>query len=249
MKHKVMIIPFITDSHGRVRFVVVKEGRYNEWSFVCGNCRKNEINNPLKTALRELREETKDTMVLSSPLKYIFKYSPMTITENEISGQDEDKDEKILFHIFIFNVQGMKPAGVIKNYYTRLKSGYKCYNKNYIETIGIAFMTITDLTRKKMWPFVISKLINNQSFWEDVAFLRNENYKHQLQQHDKEKRIFSTPTPWGALMCASGSVGRVELVPRRKYTRFAFQPKVQRHVPRSSRYGHFNFKRKGHRGW
>ena len=243
-----MVIPFITDSHGRVRFVVVKEGLYNEWSFVCGNCRKNEVNNPLKTALRELREETKDTMVLSSPLKYIFKYTSMPIIEKEINGK-KDANEPILFHVFVFNVQGIKPAGVIKNYYTRLKNNYKCYNRNYIETIGIAFMTITDLTRKKMWPFVISKLINNQQFWEDVAFLRNENYKRKLQYNDKEKRILPTPTSWGTFKCTSGSIARVELVPRRTYTSFTYQPKIQRHVPKSSRYGHFNFKNKGHRGW
>ena len=245
MKHKVMSIPFITDSHGRVRFVVVKEGLYNEWSFVSGNCRKNERSNPLKTALRELREETKDTLVLSSPLRYIFKYAPMIINEKELGGKGDDD---ILFHIFVFNIQGIKPAGVIKNYYTRMKTSYKHNNLNYNETIGIAFMTITDLARKKMWPFIISRLINNQTFWEDVAFLRNENYKRKLQ-NDKEKRLFPSTTPWGSFKCTRGAFGRVDLVPRRSNPHFAYQPKVQRYIRKSSRYGHFNFKRKGHRGW
>ena len=240
-----MSIPFITDSHGRVGFMVVKEGRYNEWSFVCGNCRKSETSNPLRTALRELREETMDTMILSSPLKYIFKYSPMVIDEKEIGGKENNP---ILFHIFVFNVQGMKPAGIIKNYYTRLKTGYKKYDRNYRETEGIAFMTITDLTRKKMWPFVISKLINNQGFWEDVAFLRNENYKQQLQ-YDTKQGLLSTSTPWGSFRCSPGAVARAEVVPRRMPPRFAFQPKVQRYVHRSPCYRHFKFKKRGHRGW
>ena len=110
MKHKVMVVPFITDSHGRVRFVVVKEGLYNEWSFVCGNCRKNEINNPLKTALRELREETKDTMVLSSPLKYIFKYTPMPITEKEINGKKPPTIQFYFMCLFLTSRASSQPV-------------------------------------------------------------------------------------------------------------------------------------------
>ena len=245
MKHKVMVVPFITDSHGRIRFVVVKEGRFNEWSFVCGNCKKNEISNPIKTALRELREETLDTLVLSFPLKYIFKYSPMVINEKELNGTGTDT---ILFHIFIFNIQGIKPPGVIKNYYTRLKHNYKRNDRNYMETIGIAFMTITDLTQKKMWPFVIHKLINRQYFWEDIAFLRNENYKCKLQ-HDQKKRLLSSTSPWSSFKCTPRSVGRVELVPRRTHSKFPFQQKVQRYVSRSSSYRHFKTQHPGTGGW
>ena len=246
MKHKVMVVPFITDTHGRVRFLVVKEGRYNEWSFVCGNCKKNEVSNPLKTALRELREESRDTMVLASPLKYIFKYTSMVIKEEELGGQGGH--EPILFHIFVFNVQGIRPAGVIKNYYSRYKQRYKRNNINYNETIGIAFMTITDLTRKKIWQFVMAKLINNQNFWEDVAFLRNENYKRQLQ-YDKEKRLFPSSTPWSAFKCSPRAFGRVELVPPRTNPRFPYQPKISRYVPKSTCYRHFHSKKKGSRRW
>jgi len=245
MKHKVMVIPFMTDSHGRVRFVVIKEARFDEWSFVCGNCRKNEISNPLKTALRELREETLDTLVLSAPLKYIFKYSSMVINEKELDGKGT---EQILFHIFVFNIQGIKPPGVIKNYYTRMKRNYKRSIRDYRETIGIAFMTITDLSRKKMWPFIINKLINNQYFWEDVAFLRNENYKCKLQ-YDKEQKLLPSATPWGSFKCSSGAVGRVELVPRRSNPKFTYQQRVQRYVSKSSRYRHFSTYEKGEGNW
>jgi hypothetical protein len=246
MKHKVMVVPFMTDSHGRVRFVVVKEARFNEWSFVCGNCRKNEISNPLKTALRELREETLDTLVLSAPLKYIFKYSSMIVEEKELDGKGTDQ---ILFHVFIFNIQGIRPPGVIKNYYTRMKRKYKRSNRDYAETMGIAFMTITDLSKKKLWPFVIKKLINNQYFWEDVAFLRNENFKHQLQHDDKEKRLLSAATPWGSFKCSSGAIGRVELVPRQRPSKFTYQQRFQRYVSKSSRYRHFNTYTTSERDW
>ena len=246
MRQKVMVVPFITDAHGRVRFVVVKEGRYNEWTFVCGNCKKNETSNPLKTALRELREESKDTMVLSTPLRYIFKYTPMIITEKEMTGGKGN--QPILFHVFIFNVQGIKPTGVIKNYYTRMKCGYKKNNINYVETIGIAFMTITDLARKKMWPFVITKLINNQQFWEDVAFLRNENYKCTIQ-HDTKEGMVSPPTPWGSYKCPPNAVGRVEMVPRRTNPRIAHKQKICRYVWKSTRYSHFNTKANSGTGW
>ena len=138
----------------------------------------------------------------------------MIVEEKELDGKGTDQ---ILFHVFIFNIQGIRPPGVIKNYYTRMKRKYKRSNRDYAETMGIAFMTITDLSKKKLWPFVIKKLINNQYFWEDVAFLRNENFKCiNYNTMTKNKRLLSAATPWGSFKCSSGAIGRVELVPRQR---------------------------------
>lgn len=245
MKHKVLVVPFMTDTNGRVRFVVVKERRFNEWSFVCGNCKKNEISNPVKAALRELREETLDTLVISSPFKYMFKYSPTVVKRTDIGEEGED----VLFHVFLFNIQGIKPPGVIKNYYTRRKQNYKSSNRDYTETMGIAFMTITDLSRKKMWPFLVSRFINNQKFWEDIAFLKNENYQRQLQ-YDKKQEILSSVFAWSTLKCSPGALGRVELVPRaRGNPKFPYQQRVQRYVSRSPRFSHFKSYKKSEGDW
>ena len=245
MKEKVLVVPFITDSHGRVRFLVVKEARYDEWTFVCGNCKHGEKSNPLNTALRELREETKDTLVVSTPLKYIFKYKSFVTTDKGVCSH---KHQQILFHVFVINIQGINSGGIIKNYYTRMKTGYKSTQRCYMETIGISFMTITDLSTKRLWPFIINNVLYNDSFWLDVAYLRNENYKRSLQ-NDKQQRSLSFSTTWGNFKCSPGSIGRLELVPRRTLPYRSFQPRVCRYVRKTQGKRYFIFAKTSNRNW
>ena len=55
-KYKAIAIP-VTFEDDRPRFLTVRDRRFKDWIFVTGGCRRREIYNPLRCALRELEEE------------------------------------------------------------------------------------------------------------------------------------------------------------------------------------------------
>jgi len=62
-KHKAIAIP-VTFVGNVPRFLTVRDKRFREWIFVTGGCRRREIDNPIRTALRELEEETRGVLSL-----------------------------------------------------------------------------------------------------------------------------------------------------------------------------------------
>jgi 8-oxo-dGTP pyrophosphatase MutT (NUDIX family) len=44
----------------------VRDKRFKEWIFVTGGCRRREIFTPIRTALRELEEETRGVVSLKN---------------------------------------------------------------------------------------------------------------------------------------------------------------------------------------
>jgi len=55
--HKSICVVFTRESPRR--FLTVCDRRFRDWTFVTGGCRKKEVYFPLKTALRELEEESR----------------------------------------------------------------------------------------------------------------------------------------------------------------------------------------------
>ena len=57
-RHKSIAIPVTRDPDGGPpKFLVVHDRRYKEWTFVTGGCRRREVFNPLRCAIRELEED------------------------------------------------------------------------------------------------------------------------------------------------------------------------------------------------
>ena len=62
-KHKAIAIP-VTFTGDKPIFLTVRDRRFKDWIFVTGGCRRREITNPIKCALRELDEETRGVVSL-----------------------------------------------------------------------------------------------------------------------------------------------------------------------------------------
>ena len=62
-KYKAIAIP-VSFVDGKPRFLTVRDWRFKEWIFVTGGCRRREIYNPIRCALRELEEETRGVISL-----------------------------------------------------------------------------------------------------------------------------------------------------------------------------------------
>jgi len=86
-KYKAIAIP-VSFSDGKPRFLTVRDRRFKDWIFVTGGCRRREIFNPLRCALRELEEETRGTVVLKNgeytEFKFTVKESPTVDLEYNV---------------------------------------------------------------------------------------------------------------------------------------------------------------------
>ena len=63
-RHKSIAIP-VSIIDNKPYMLIVHDRRYQEWTFVTGGCRRREVLNPLRCAVRELEEETRGTINLN----------------------------------------------------------------------------------------------------------------------------------------------------------------------------------------
>jgi 8-oxo-dGTP pyrophosphatase MutT (NUDIX family) len=86
-KYKAIAIP-VSFADGKPKFLTVRDWRFKEWIFVTGGCRRREIYNPIRCALRELEEETRGVISLKSgqytDFKFIHKESPTVDLEYNV---------------------------------------------------------------------------------------------------------------------------------------------------------------------
>ena len=100
-KHKAIAIPVSFTDDKPYKFLTVRDRRYGEWTFVTGGCRKSEISNPLKCALRELEEETRGTVNIKAGYYSYFNFNYLPTTSNF-----DKKVEEVTYHVYIldFNI-------------------------------------------------------------------------------------------------------------------------------------------------
>ena len=86
-KYKAIAVP-VSFATGKARFLTVRDRRFKDWIFVTGGCRRREIFNPLRCALRELEEETRGVVSLKSgeytEFKFTVKESPTVDLEYNV---------------------------------------------------------------------------------------------------------------------------------------------------------------------
>jgi len=96
-KYKAIAIP-VTFEDDRPRFLTVRDRRFKDWIFVTGGCRRREIYNPLRCALRELEEETRGVVSLKkgeyTEFTFIHKESPTV---------------ELVYNVYIFFVNYKRP--------------------------------------------------------------------------------------------------------------------------------------------
>ena len=106
-KYKAIAIP-VTFAEGKPRFLTVRDRRFKDWIFVTGGCRRREIFNPLRCALRELEEETRGVVALKKGEYTDFKF---TVKENATT--------ELIYNVFVIFVDYSRndQYGLIKKFY------------------------------------------------------------------------------------------------------------------------------------
>jgi 8-oxo-dGTP pyrophosphatase MutT (NUDIX family) len=169
-KHKAIAIPVSFSDDKPNRFLTVRDRRYCEWTFVTGGCRKSEISNPLKCALRELEEETRGTVnIKSGYYRYFsFNYTP----DNPITNK---KNEEITYHVYIleYNVPYVEQFKLVhrfnlaKSNLDRLKKMNRPIRIVYDENDSMSFETLKDFNSKgeKVWDLIRNNILENPKFY------------------------------------------------------------------------------------
>ena len=183
-RHKAIAIP-VSFVDGKPRFLTVKDRRFKEWIFVTGGCRKREVYNPLKCAIRELEEETRGVVSLKYGTYSEFIVKCKNHTEDEIEKDyKEGVEVTLVYHVYIFdyNVNRQRQMELIHRFDTeKMKMDNKKRAKvpirrTYDENDQMSFDTLDEFRRKKRWNFITECILNNPDFTVAITTLNRKNF-------------------------------------------------------------------------
>lgn len=183
-KHKAIAIP-VSFFDGKPRFLTVKDRRFKEWIFVSGGCRKREIQNPLRCALRELEEETRGVVNIKQGTYSEFTVVTKNHTQEEIDKNIKDGVEVILiYHIYIldYNISKYRQQELIERFnYEKMKTDERKRNRlpikrTYDENDQMSFDTLDEFYKKKRWNFISEQVVENPDFMVALNTLNRKKF-------------------------------------------------------------------------
>lgn len=151
-KHKAIAIP-VSYINDKPHFLLVHDRRYKEWTFVTGGCRKREVYNPLRCAVRELEEETRGLVNLKDGTYKYFKFTT---------------DEGAIYHVYIFDTVKLDEPGLVNKFLDekhKMETQQMAFRKNYDENDFLEFDTLEGIAQRKIWPLITKYVIQNPEFY------------------------------------------------------------------------------------
>lgn len=170
--HKAIAIPVIYTDDGDLKFLIVKDKRFKEWTFVSGGCRKREMFNPIRCALRELEEETRGILNLKRGTYNYFKFT------NRFESLDDDS----IYHVYIFyiNISSDDMKNIVEKFNEeklKMDTNQVAFRKNYDENDKLEFVTLNDLKSKTdVWRMVSEKILDNPDFYKALYSSKTKNF-------------------------------------------------------------------------
>jgi hypothetical protein len=183
-RHKVLAIP-VTFTEDKPKFLTVRDRRFKEWLFISGGCRKREVLNPIRCALRELEEETRGVVNVKSGL-----YTSYTFETTDRSPEELEEDRKegvhvtIVYHVFIFfmKISAHEQQDIVRKFnYEKAKVELRKKDKlpikrTYDENDFMSFDTLDIFNRKNRWDLIVNKVINNPDFYSALNSLNRKSF-------------------------------------------------------------------------
>jgi 8-oxo-dGTP pyrophosphatase MutT (NUDIX family) len=152
-------------------FLVVHDRRYREWTFVTGGCRRREVYNPLRCAVRELEEETRGLVNLKRGSYSYFKFTTNTPEPRDI---EDGVDVLNHYHVYVFNLPmtSNEHKHIIKRFTEekhKMEGAEVPFRKNYDENDECRFETIESISRcPNLWPMIRAHVIKNPEFVQAI---------------------------------------------------------------------------------
>ena len=163
-KHKAIAIP-VSFQGDQPRFLTVRDWRFKDWIFVTGGCRRREIANPIRCALRELEEETRGVVSLKS-----VEYTDFKFTVKESPTVDLE------YNVFVFFVDYSRTEqhNQVKKFYEEKakmnlrKLQNQPIRKTHDENDYMSYDTLQEFNSRKRWKLIIDNVIKNPEFYACV---------------------------------------------------------------------------------
>jgi len=159
-RHKSIAVPVSYSSDGGPpKFLLVHDRRYKEWTFVTGGCRRREIFNPLRCAIRELEEETRGIINLKKGTYSYFSFS----------FKDSDGVNNV-YHVYVLDVPmtSTEQSQIVTKFNQEREKmeGHEVpFRKNYDENDSCDFDTLEGITgRRDLWEMIRTHVLKNPQF-------------------------------------------------------------------------------------
>jgi hypothetical protein len=171
-KYKAIAIP-VTFTGDKPKFLTVRDRRFKDWIFVTGGCRRREIPNPIRTALRELEEETRGVVSLKKG-----EYTDYKFTVKESPGVELEYNVFVLF----VNYTNQEQIELVRKFNEeKQKTIMKKLQKQPIkrthdENDFMSFETLTEFNTKKQWDRIVKNVLNNPEFYACVTSLNRKTF-------------------------------------------------------------------------
>ena len=193
-RFKAIVIPKIGN-----KYVVVKDKKYGEYTFVIGGCKLNEPSTAC--ALRELAEETRNAVSINASLmqKPSFTFESRDRSPSELRN---DKRKGVVvtmwYNVFVVPLEASFEQ-IERNYHAHKFTN----NKAYAETSGIYLMTLSELMKsEKTWRMmkdnVLPKLMNRANNTRPVVtpWRRANTVPPKRSANAPKKSRANTPGRW-----------------------------------------------------
>ena len=171
-KYKAIAVP-VTFTGSKPKFLTVRDRRFKDWIFVTGGCRRKEIPNPIRCALRELDEETRGVVNLKkgeyTDFKFVVKESPGVELEYNV-------------FIFFVNYTHQEQVDLVKKFNdekqkTNLKKIQKLpIKRTFDENDYMNFETLSEFNTKKQWDRIVKNVLQNPEFYACVTSVNRKTF-------------------------------------------------------------------------
>jgi hypothetical protein len=153
IKHKILSIPYIV-INDIPKFLIVKDYKFNEWTFISGCIEKKESN--FQAASRELFEESKQIINLKITEKNCIYFETIFF----------EKNVKYVYHVHLIDLSKFginNPRKIINSFHSK-----KLLNKKFNENTDIGFKSYDEICKiPNVWSFVRSNILN-KFFFEKI---------------------------------------------------------------------------------
>jgi len=170
-RHKAIAIP-VSRVNEVPHFLVVHDRRYKEWTFVTGGCRRREVYNPLRCAVRELEEETRGTINLKRGAYAYFKFVTNTPEPRDI---EDGVDVLNHYHVYVFDLPmtSIEHRHIVRRFTEekeKMEGNIVPFRKNYDENDDCKFETLDAIDKRpNLWPMIRQHVLGNPDFHQALT--------------------------------------------------------------------------------
>jgi len=161
-----LVIPYVRDpKDGSVECLMVKDRKFDEWTFISGTCKKRNMEHPLLCASRELKEETKDAIDLDLHT-WPHHHISFDTTYQDVSPKNKKRHAPgssihTTCHVYFLDIgtYPRSPSFIVNEFAITTKLG-----KQYNENTDIGFFKHKDFETIRLWKFISHVVMKNVTF-------------------------------------------------------------------------------------